>query len=93
MQTPAFREALRQVADVARDRRVALMCAEAVPWRCHRQLVADQLVAWGRPVVHLVGSSPPQGHALRPEARVHDDGTVVYPAPRQGELFDGPRTD
>jgi hypothetical protein len=56
------------------------MCAEAVPWKCHRQLIADALVARGVEVVHLLGPGQRQAHALNPEAAVGPDGVVVYPS-------------
>jgi uncharacterized protein (DUF488 family) len=58
----------------------AVMCAEAVPWKCHRQLIADALVARGVEVVHLLGPGQRQAHALNPEAAVGPDGVVVYPS-------------
>jgi uncharacterized protein (DUF488 family) len=88
--TPAFRAALDHLLELARGRTVALMCAEAVPWRCHRNLIADALVARGVEVRHITGPSDPDRHALNPMARVAPDGTVTYPAPPpvQGGLFE-----
>ena len=58
---------------------IAIMCAEAVPWRCHRSLVADSLLARGVEVAHIVASRQPSPHRLTPMARVQ--GTqVTYPA-------------
>ncbi len=54
METPELGEAFAELLDLATDRTTAMMCAEAVPWRCHRQLVADALVARGRRVVHIL---------------------------------------
>jgi uncharacterized protein (DUF488 family) len=54
------------------------MCAEAVWWRCHRQLIADALVARGVEVRHIISAAPPQPHTLTAFARV-DDGRVSYP--------------
>ncbi len=66
------------------------MYAEAVPWRCHRQLVADALVASGRRVVHLLAPGRIEDHVLNPSARVLPDGRLVYDggAGRQAELSD-----
>jgi uncharacterized protein (DUF488 family) len=84
MQTPAFANALEHLARAARDERVCVMCAEAVPWRCHRNLVADALVARGIPVEHLVNASKsyPDGlqrHTMTKFARVRGEH-VTYPA-------------
>ncbi|HLF71603.1 MAG TPA: DUF488 domain-containing protein [Dehalococcoidia bacterium] len=76
--TPEGSEALETLIDVAQGQRVAVMCAESVPWRCHRSLIADALLARGVEVVHLIGGKPRE-HALTPSARV-EDGRVSYPA-------------
>ncbi|HEX6587517.1 MAG TPA: DUF488 domain-containing protein [Longimicrobiales bacterium] len=92
MATPEFRAALdRLVSDVA-DAPTAVMCAEAVPWRCHRNLISDAVAARGVGVLHVVDENPPKAHALSEGARVADDGTVWYPgadaeeAAEQGSL-------
>jgi uncharacterized protein (DUF488 family) len=84
MQTPAFANALEQLIREARDERVCIMCAEAVPWRCHRNLVADALTAKGITVKHIMNASraQPDGiqrHRLAKFARVRE-GHVTYPA-------------
>jgi uncharacterized protein (DUF488 family) len=56
------------------------MCAEAVPWRCHRNLIADALVARGHEVIHILSADGVRTHTLNPHARVRADGMVVYPA-------------
>lgn len=84
MGRPEFRRALEEVIALAREETVALMCAEAVPWRCHRQLIADALLARGVPVMHVVGPGQSQPHTLTSFARV-EDGQVVYD--RVGGLF------
>lgn len=67
---------------------LALMCAEAVPWRCHRNLVSDALVGRGVQVLHIAGPSQSRPHTLTPFARVAPDGTVTYPSTEpQGSLF------
>ncbi len=78
MQTEAFAQGLERVLALARDGRVALMCAEAVPWRCHRSLVADALAVRGIPVAHVVGPGPARPHRLSSLARV-EEGTLTYP--------------
>ena len=57
-----------------------IMCAEAVPWRCHRSLLADALTVRGVEVRHITGPGEPAPHKLTPFARV-DDGRISYPAP------------
>jgi len=79
MQTPAFDEALRELLELAERTTVAIMCAEAVPWRCHRSLVGDALVARGVPVWDIMTQTSTKPHALTRFA--HVDGTrVTYPA-------------
>lgn len=79
MQTAEFARNLADLIERARCERIALMCAEAVPWRCHRSLIADALVARGVRVEEIISPTRRQVHALTPFARV--DGTAVtYPA-------------
>ena len=78
MATPAFREALARLQDKAAARPTAFMCAEADPQRCHRQLVADALLARGTRVLHILGPGRVAAHALHPAARLTTEGTVVY---------------
>ncbi len=56
------------------------MCAEAVPWRCHRSLIADALVARGVEVLHIIGPGRPQPHRLTSFA-IFDEGGITYPGP------------
>lgn len=79
METPEFAEGLRALRALAEDAGpVAFMCAEAVPWRCHRSLVADALTARGDTVLHIMEAGKSQAHVLTAWARV--DGTrVTYP--------------
>jgi uncharacterized protein (DUF488 family) len=79
MQTAEFVKHLDGVIDLAQRERVALMCAEAVPWRCHRSLIADALLVRGIAVEEIVSATRRTPHKLTPFARV--DGTsVTYPA-------------
>jgi uncharacterized protein (DUF488 family) len=79
MESPEFQTALERLIERARAERVAVMCAEATPWRCHRQLIADALVARGAEVIHILGSARGESHALRPGVRVLDGGRrLVY---------------
>ncbi len=75
MQTPAFAVHLQQLIERAKKKRVALMCAEAVPWRCHRSLIADALSVRGIAVEHIIGKGRTQPHALTPWASVK--GTAI----------------
>ncbi len=81
METSEFAAALDRLVDRARERRTAILCAEAVPWRCHRGLLSDALVARGVRVVHILGSGQVQDHALTPFAKIQG-GRPTYPAPR-----------
>jgi uncharacterized protein (DUF488 family) len=82
MQTAAFTRQLdRCVARAARER-VVLMCAEAVPWRCHRSLIADALIARGIEAREITSRVRAQPHTLTPFAQVSGGG-VTYPAPLQ----------
>lgn len=81
MATSAFREALARLEAEAASRRTAFMCAEADPRRCHRQLVADALVARRVPVLHIIGPGRVEAHALHPAARPTPDGGIVYGRP------------
>ena len=70
MQTPEFAEQLAGLLALARRERIVLMCAEAVPWRCHRSLIADALVVRGLAVEEIQGATRVQAHVLTPFARV-----------------------
>lgn len=63
---------------LASPKRTAIMCAEAVPWRCHRNLVSDELVRRGLDVLHIMSSGSVQKHELNPMARIEGDH-LVYP--------------
>jgi uncharacterized protein (DUF488 family) len=78
MVTPEFDGSLEELLERSRGQRVALMCAEAVPWRCHRSLIADALVVRGIAVEHILGASRTQPHTLRPWARVQGV-RITYP--------------
>jgi uncharacterized protein (DUF488 family) len=79
MQTPPFAKALERLTERAREAPLAMMCAEAVPWRCHRSLIADALIARGWIVLDVMSETKATPHKLTPFARL--DGTrVTYPA-------------
>jgi uncharacterized protein (DUF488 family) len=90
MATPEFQRALERLMEMGAARTVAIMCAEAVPWRCHRRLITDALIARGVPVADIVGPGPAHAAALSPDAVVREDGLVTYPAAKaaQQELFE-----
>lgn len=78
MQTPAFAENLDALIALARECAVAIMCAEAVPWRCHRSLVADALLVHGVEAEEITSETKTTPHRLTPFARV--EGTAIrYP--------------
>lgn len=79
METPPFEHGLNALLDLAGGQRVAVMCAEAMPWQCHRSLIADALVARGVRVEHIMGPGERRRHAPPPFARIAD-GRVSYPA-------------
>ena len=90
METPEFQIALQRVIDLATTGRPVVMCAEADPSRCHRQLLADALVARGIEVQHVLGPPPAALHTLNPLAEVTAERRVGYPAGalrQQGRLF------
>lgn len=78
MQTPAFEQALEELLTRTADRRLAIMCAEAVPWRCHRSLIADVITARGGSVGHIIGNTT-QLHRMTSFAVV-TGGQVTYPS-------------
>jgi len=78
MQTPEFAENLADLIELAKQERVVLMCAEAVPWRCHRSLIADALLIRGVRVEEIISETRRQAHMLTSFAKV--DGTsIIYP--------------
>jgi uncharacterized protein (DUF488 family) len=85
--SPEFRAGLERVIALSREGRPVVMCAEAVPWRCHRQLIADALVARGVAVRHILGPGQVRAHELNPSARPGPDGVLVYPGEAQARLI------
>jgi uncharacterized protein (DUF488 family) len=78
MQTPEFETALDELIAIAARERTAIMCAESVPWRCHRSLVADALTARGEKVEHIMSESKRNPHSITPFARV-ENRRITYP--------------
>ena len=85
MASEEFRQALDRLATNGRGRRTAIMCAERLPWRCHRYLLADSLVARGVRVLHLVSPGQRKEHVLNQLARV-DGERLVYDTGEQQPL-------
>lgn len=85
MQTSAFAHEIEALIAQARRERIAIMCAEAVPWRCHRSLVADALGVRGVPVEHIMNEGHCVPHKLTPFARV--EGTRLTYPPSEKELL------
>jgi uncharacterized protein (DUF488 family) len=82
MQTPEFAHEVDELARLAGQVRCALMCAESVPWRCHRSMVADALLVRGIPVEHIMGPGKRKPHTLTPFAHVQGK-RITYP-PAEG---------
>lgn len=92
--TPAFQSALGELRALGAERRCAIMCAEAVWWRCHRRIIADYLIDAGERVVHILGPGHMASARLTPGAHATSQGTgapdiLVYPRP--GPELDPPR--
>jgi uncharacterized protein (DUF488 family) len=79
MQSPDFEAGLERLIKLAKQKRSALMCAEAVPWRCHRSLIADSLVARGIRVAGIISGKHSQAHALTSFAHIHGN-RITYPS-------------
>jgi len=86
-ETPEFRAALRALIDLAEERRVAILCAEAVWWRCHRRIVADYCIAAGAGVTHILDLGKLVPAQLTDGAIARADGSVLYAGPQAGLPF------
>lgn len=84
MATPAFERGIRALIRLARQENVAMMCAEAVPWACHRSLIADALLVRGIRVIHILSPWRYEPHKLTPFASVRNV-RVTYPRIRKPE--------
>jgi uncharacterized protein (DUF488 family) len=76
--TPPFRSGLAQLRELGHERRCAIMCAEAVWWRCHRRIIADYLIAAGETVFHLVGKDRIEPARMTDAATPGPDGSLTY---------------
>ena len=90
--TDAFKEALAELLAVAAKGPTAIMCAEAVPWRCHRSLIADAALVRGWRVLDIMSRTSAPPHKLTKFARV-DGLNLTYPGETQGELFATPEDE
>jgi uncharacterized protein (DUF488 family) len=84
--TPPFRAGLAELRGLAAERVCAVMCAEAVWWRCHRRIVADYLLAGGEAVTHILAPGKTEPASLTPGGEPQADGAILYPA-AQGLLI------
>lgn len=78
MQTDEFSEGIRELIDLGKQKKTAIMCAEAVPWRCHRSLVGDALLVRGVEVLDIMDERTAKSHTLTPFATVKDV-EITYP--------------
>lgn len=84
MQTVEFADGLKELIVLSGAQRTAIMCAEAVPWRCHRSLVADALSVRGIPVVEILSATSYRDHKMTPFA--HVEGTRITYPPEEAAL-------
>ncbi|HDR9360125.1 TPA: DUF488 domain-containing protein [Burkholderia vietnamiensis] len=77
--SPEFRAGLARLIALGEQQRCALMCSEAVWWRCHRRIVSDYLLARGETVLHIMGLNRVEPARITAGATVRDDGAIVYP--------------
>jgi uncharacterized protein (DUF488 family) len=78
--SPQFHAGLEHLVAEGRERRSAMMCSEAVWWRCHRRIVADHLIARGETVFHMMGRGRLEPAHLTPGAVIQPGGSIVYPS-------------
>jgi len=89
MQTPEFALSLEELIRLANRDRIVLMCAEAVPWRCHRSLIADALLVRGIRTEDIMSTTRRQVHSLTPFAKVRGN-MITYPAEASGSMHKKP---
>ncbi|MBN9602933.1 MAG: DUF488 domain-containing protein [Afipia felis] len=76
----AFHQGFARLLELGAEQRCAIMCAEAVWWRCHRRIIADYLLARGKQVFHILGKGHVEPATMTPSAKAQPDGAVLYPA-------------
>ena len=91
MQTAEFEDGLRRLIALAKQKRSAIMCAEAVPWRCHRSLISDALLVRGIRAEHIISGKRTQVHELTPFGRVKGK-QITYPPELAESSSSSPRT-
>lgn len=80
MQTDEFKKGLKRLISLSRRKKLAIMCAEAVPWRCHRRLISDALLVHGHKVLDIYNKSTAKPHELTPFAKVNKrQKSIIYP--------------
>jgi uncharacterized protein (DUF488 family) len=84
MLTEPFQQAVSELLAQTSRLRTAVLCAEAVPWRCHRTLIADAVVSRGWQVHHILDEHQTEPHALSAFAKI-EDGRITYPATRESQ--------
>jgi uncharacterized protein (DUF488 family) len=82
-----FRSGLVRLLDLDGNRRCAIMCAEALWWRCHRRIITDYLLAAGAEVFHILGRGHVDKAQMTPGAEINEAGTLTYPAAISKEVF------
>jgi uncharacterized protein (DUF488 family) len=85
-----FRSSLEKLRALGHARRLTVMCAESLWWRCHRRIIADYLIAAGEEVLHILGPGHTGPARTTPAARVRPDGALAYPGDSQPVLDLGP---
>jgi uncharacterized protein (DUF488 family) len=85
MESEDFKAGIQRLLDQAAQRPIAIMCAERLPWQCHRYMIADYLVAQRIDVVHIIDGNSPRPHRLRAEARLSGE-RLIYDAAVAGKL-------
>lgn len=83
IKTEEFKENLDKLINIAKKKRIALMCAESVPWRCHRSLIADALLVRGIHTENIMSETNRHAHTLTLFAKVRGD-LITYPAANNG---------
>jgi uncharacterized protein (DUF488 family) len=85
--TRSFRDGLTELRALARQHTCAIMCAEAVWWRCHRRIIADYLLAAGDDVCHIMGPGKIERARITEAAAIQPDGTLLYPGRTCSDLL------
>ncbi len=85
--TAEGRAAIENLLKFLAEHRSAIMCAESLPWKCHRQIIADVLVARGIDVYHIIDHGRTEVHTLNPMEKLMPDKTVIYPSSKNQETL------